>query len=199
MEERGAKLKANKAYLEETSGWALIKEDGGVKLESKGVGGNPIDCYRCQATLIKGRKAKDCVEEIFSWDKEGWKTLVEDSQEFRVVESGENENIFYQRVSLPWPIWHRDTVIRCTKFLEEGKGYLLFESVEHDKEPEQPSKYVRAQLLIGMMAFEDVEGGVKMTRLVQVDPKGSIPLWVISAGATKVHAGLIRLKAKWEK
>lgn len=92
------------------------------------------------------------------------------------------EAITYNDNDLPWPVTDRDLVLTNKLFLDEEEGYLIVEtrSVEFPGAPLKKDR-VRAVIEYGTMAFRPVdEKNTWVELIILVDPKGSIPKWLVN-------------------
>lgn len=92
------------------------------------------------------------------------------------------EAITYNDNDLPWPATDRDLVLTNKLFLDEEEAYLIVEtrSVDFPQAPSNKNR-VRAVIEYGTMAFRPVdEKSTWVELIILVDPKGSIPKWLVN-------------------
>ena len=107
--------------------------------------------------------------------------------------------IDYMLSNLPWPVWSRDFVILAGRRVDDKAAYHYQCSTDIDTKPTNPKKYVRGIVTFSGYLFEAADPGstyetsqnTRLVRILHVDPKGSLPGWLINAQATKQIADLI--------
>lgn len=123
------------------------------------------------------------------WDEMCIESLLvrEFSPDFRVL---------YQRFTAPWPVSHRDFVF-ASRVSRIGNDILLTaKSIECESVPEK-SGIVRGDVMTSGFYLEALADNLtRLTYLVNVNPKGSLPLWVVNK-LGKQQCGVIqKMRAK---
>eukprot|EP01123_Difflugia_compressa_P013783 TRINITY_DN6619_c0_g1_i1.p1 TRINITY_DN6619_c0_g1~~TRINITY_DN6619_c0_g1_i1.p1 ORF type:complete len:142 (+),score=19.82 TRINITY_DN6619_c0_g1_i1:218-643(+) len=117
-----------------------------------------------------------------------------------------NVKIVWQANSLPWPLWSRDAVMISIKHIDYNNtnndahnnvSYMITStSVGIDGASLHPcdkKRYERSVVHINTFYFESLQGGkCRLTRLVNVDPVGSIPPTVVNTQARRIY-----MQPKW--
>jgi len=105
----------------------------------------------------------------------------------------------------PWPLSPRDFVwIQEIKELSkkdakafdlpEGTFYILSQSVDYDKIPPNP-KCVRGEILdTGILITPVSENTCSVTYVLQVDPKGWVPTFIVNLAATDQATNVLRIR-----
>ena len=173
--------------------WTLHSDADGVQLYVKTVPESPIQAVKCIGLV--NYNAEKLVDRLYSLSLAEWQKLDDALVVRDVVENIDDDNqIVYQRSSLPWPIWHRDMAnVFGKRKRADGGAILAFCSIEHPKAPEDPKNYVRA--LTPWNAFVCVPEGDKtrLYRLACINPAGSLPSAIVNAKISGVRTivGLI--------
>ena len=92
-----------------------------------------------------------------------------------------NSRLLYQHFSAPWPVSHRDfAFLSISKHLEDGSIISTGFSVETPLVPEVGG-LVRGEMhMAGFIMRQVAPNLTRLTYLVHIDPKGSIPTMVIN-------------------
>jgi len=172
---------------EETDGWKEEKRDDVAVLTSKLLEGCPVNCFKVVGVVNASPKA--VVDLLWSWGKAQWQSFAPDIEDWEIAEDvDENTRVLRQVNKLTWPLSNRDMSLACGRVhSENGTHALILRSVEHAKVP-VVSKNVRANVLLSAFVFVPAgEGKSTLTRLVHVDPAGSIPSSVVNMTAKATH------------
>ncbi|KAI9303078.1 hypothetical protein BJ944DRAFT_166078 [Cunninghamella echinulata] len=168
------KLDQIKAYTADLNGWEFSQEKEGVKLYSKEVAGSNIPLVRGEYLL----KTKDYTAEQVAvvaslpgcraiWDEKFHSSEVKEM--FTKLES-----LFWVRLNTPWPISNRDFVGCNLRDYNDDVCYISMASVE-DPSVGPVSGCVRGNLICSGWKLKQVEEGIQITYVTQVDLAGSIP------------------------
>jgi hypothetical protein len=89
----------------------------------------------------------------------------------------------YSLSNMPWPLYDRDMILHNELLLDKKRKllFILSKSVEHPKAIDIPDRVVRAHLgysNLGMRPLDKENTYVELT--VFIDPRGSIPSWLIN-------------------
>ena len=88
----------------------------------------------------------------------------------------------YNRTHLPRPFWDRDFVFTDEYFFDPAKGSVFdkMKSIEHVDWPEQEG-VVRGNLLSSSFYAKKVDEGSTWVEVrIHVEPKGSLPAWLVN-------------------
>eukprot|EP01102_Stenamoeba_stenopodia_P001670 TRINITY_DN1150_c0_g1_i1.p2 TRINITY_DN1150_c0_g1~~TRINITY_DN1150_c0_g1_i1.p2 ORF type:complete len:199 (-),score=46.83 TRINITY_DN1150_c0_g1_i1:140-736(-) len=166
--------------LVEDQTFTKIAEKEGTALWEKPLPGSSINCFK--ATRLLSAKPSDAANQIWKWGFSDWQAISSDLVSWEIGEQiDENTRVNYQVNKLPWPLWSRDTVQVAHKTERDGVHYLVFKSIQHEKYPEKPNDYVRANVLHSAFVFKDEDGKTRVYRVVQVEPGGVIPAGVVNS------------------
>lgn len=87
---------------------------------------------------------------------------------------------FYSETELPWPLQNRDVVLHSKMYLDE-KGALVSESRSVDGIEKKKKDIIRVPYLHSVWTFEPKGNGlVKMTYILNSEPGGKIPDWLVN-------------------
>eukprot|EP00697_Spironema_sp_BW2_P003912 gnl/Spiro4/1525_TR825_c0_g1_i1.p1 gnl/Spiro4/1525_TR825_c0_g1~~gnl/Spiro4/1525_TR825_c0_g1_i1.p1 ORF type:complete len:220 (-),score=49.74 gnl/Spiro4/1525_TR825_c0_g1_i1:43-663(-) len=105
-----------------------------------------------------------------------------------------HEKVIQASFKLPWPMSDRDFVWREHYDCVEDLHFVVGRSIEHPDAP--PSrKYVRAEIQeSGLLWRETAPGRVHLVYMVQVDPKGLIPNWLVNLVAADQALNVARMR-----
>jgi hypothetical protein len=160
--------------------WSLVQEDKGIKIKSKKIGKNSILALKATGIL------NTSVEKIIFIFKETnlaylWAPGLKERR--MLQEISETEAVVYDIHKLPWPCLDRDLVIHNTiKLIKKRKQIaLISSSVEtYSKDPGSNGK-VRAELYYSFIGLTPIsKNKTKVEFFIHVNPKGSIPNWIIN-------------------
>eukprot|EP01087_Luapelamoeba_hula_P003877 TRINITY_DN1375_c1_g1_i3.p2 TRINITY_DN1375_c1_g1~~TRINITY_DN1375_c1_g1_i3.p2 ORF type:complete len:220 (+),score=46.03 TRINITY_DN1375_c1_g1_i3:183-842(+) len=179
-----------KATLADNEGWHLHTDDGTTVMYDKEIEGEPIKILKAVA-FIPDITPQEIAESMWKFDFKEWhemEPVVSSFEQLQLVEdAGEKARVCWQVNDLPWPCSSRDSVGLWVLFKEGEKYITAATSVEHPDKPET-SKYVRNKLIMGVYYLEPVDGGVEVTRLMHINPGGSLPKKLVSLGNNRVFS-----------
>jgi len=197
----GEKRKAALEMIESVDGWTDVDTSSfppnhGVIVQSKQVGDQTFECVRVSKLVqASPQKVFDFVRTTVLAERQVWdKDLVE----FKVLQKvDEDTNVFYSLNNAPFPVAKRDLVIVTRAAPEaDGKFLLVSTSVNYDHQATDTSA-VRAVLTLASWLIAPIDGQPSqsfVTRLVQLDPKGMIPAFVVNAQKAKAGLTLIEVE-----
>jgi len=100
----------------------------------------------------------------------------------RVREISPTSRVQYLHIETPFVVKDRDFVVKGQAEYkpEEPSLFLHFASTEDEAAP--PTNKVRGEIHASSYRLEPIEGGAKtrVTLLVNVDPKGTVPRWIVN-------------------
>ena len=185
-------LKKAKQMIKEKD-WKLCSENNGVKLESKLYPISPVSCFK--ASGLVNCKPQDLFNKIKNYESKNWKKYDPDILDWKIIEKKENANVTLQLNGLPWPLWTR-RILSENSFIADGDSYWMIGcSVNHEKSPDEPEKYVTVKLYMSVLGFIPEKEKTRVWRIVHLDPAGYIPNVVINANAEK----LAKIIHEWKK
>mmetsp|Transcript_31298 Transcript_31298/g.30959 ORF Transcript_31298/g.30959 Transcript_31298/m.30959 type:complete len:206 (+) Transcript_31298:26-643(+) len=156
--------------------WEHLGEDNGVEsdriMTESGI-------QLIKAIGLINRTPQQIVDVICDYQhKSEWDDMCVES--LMVQEFDPNYRVLYQRFWAPWPISHRDFVF-ASKVSNIGEDIIIVaKSVETELAPEK-SGVVRGSINTSGFYLQKLgENLTRLTYLVSVDPKGSLPLWVVN-------------------
>eukprot|EP01100_Stratorugosa_tubuloviscum_P011607 TRINITY_DN51_c1_g1_i1.p1 TRINITY_DN51_c1_g1~~TRINITY_DN51_c1_g1_i1.p1 ORF type:complete len:203 (-),score=109.04 TRINITY_DN51_c1_g1_i1:87-695(-) len=175
-----------KSYINATD-FTHQKVEAGISVSIRPFPGSELKMYKAEIA-VNGRTPADIASKIWAFlsDANAIKQADDKITEIRNLQSvSPNISIDYQIHSLPWPLWARDMVLMRSHFEEGGVHYVWFSSVTHAGAPEYPDKYVRGRVTLSGYRLSPTATGTQLTRIVHVDPAGSLPTSVVDALASR--------------
>jgi hypothetical protein len=158
--------------------WKLESSSDGIAIYSSSVPG--VGIVPCKATMtIPGSIADvSLVLEDISRRKEwisnfGESVLLERTNDYDQTE--------YLRVDVPWPASDRSAVVRARISVSDDlkQATIAAESVESHLADGLP-KLVRSQVYASTFQMKQAGDQVEVVALVFIDPRGSIPKWIVN-------------------
>jgi len=180
------------------SDWASTYKEGGLEGWSLDLPGSPIQCVRAAGPL--DISAKEAAERLWALRFPEWNAYDPGTTVWEIVEEfSPTLRVLKQVAKMPWPLWDRDMCLINSFVEENGAYYWIVTSCSHPKAPEDPAKYVRANILISMFGFFPIsEKKCKAERILQVDPMGFIPAPVVNASAKSTYEFAAKLKKQFQ-
>jgi len=83
------------------------------------------------------------------------------------------------RYSAPFPIYPREFVVLRVDKQINGSYYLFSSSISYDACP-ATTQFVRGVMRVSGLIMQPNENGTLLTKIVQIDPRGSIPAFVVN-------------------
>jgi hypothetical protein len=159
-------------------GWTALESRDGLHFYSQQSPDGALLKFKAKGALnVKMEKALAVlrnVERTTEWDKD---TVVKQT----IQDISDLEALTYSETKIPWPFQNRDLVLRNKLHIGKEQKVLFVEvnSEEHAKYPPR-KKRVRA-FLRAVLRFRPVsDESTQVEMEVLVDPKGSIPHWVVN-------------------
>eukprot|EP01094_Clydonella_sp_ATCC50884_P014771 TRINITY_DN2532_c0_g1_i1.p1 TRINITY_DN2532_c0_g1~~TRINITY_DN2532_c0_g1_i1.p1 ORF type:complete len:215 (+),score=67.27 TRINITY_DN2532_c0_g1_i1:181-825(+) len=166
---------------------------------------SPIHCVRTSALFPF--PASKIFE--FIWNLDNRKQWDEYVKEVRVLEEFPAKDpikvaqVAYQSFAAPFPVSHRDfVVVRGYKLEENGSYVTTAKSTTHPSVEGEVSGHVRGEVVVDgfwMVPDESNPEHTNVKYIAHVDPKGSIPYFVINLANRKVPSTMAALKAVLQK
>eukprot|EP00762_Andalucia_godoyi_P002149 ANDGO_02536.mRNA.1 hypothetical protein AMSG_08085 len=193
---------AGSADVDLEGGWSFVKELEGVKIYRMKPEDMPV-YFMKGTTVINAPYAKVTG---MAWDtptRKTWDDLYIESHIVQVID--DNTSIEHSAFSSGAPlVSSRDFLLARRKgTIENGGGsYIVARSVEHQDCPPNTGKHVRGEIYSSGFVFRpaaDNENKTFATYVVAVNPKGSIPGFVVNMVSTKQPTALGKLRNAVEK
>ncbi|XP_034024081.1 START domain-containing protein 10 [Thalassophryne amazonica] len=168
-----------KAECLSEDGWRVTYSKGGImvwtqKLEA----GNSVHKIKCQLVCkdVSAETVYDMLHDIEyrkKWDKNVIET-------FDIGKLTVNADVGYYSWSCPKPLLDRD-VVTLRSWLPMGKDYIIMNySVKHAKYPPKKGVVRAVSLQTGYLIQSQGPKTSNLTYMAQVDPRGSLPKWVVN-------------------
>ena len=176
--------------------WKKISDEDGVQAYQEKNAKGDIVSFRGETIIPAPLQKVAAVLNDFSNRKE-W---VDGLAEARIIdERNRFDRIEYNHSKVPWPFQDRDFVYNLKIQVNRTPATMLItmRSVEDSREPVHEG-IVRGEIVHSYYYMKEAPGAVPSTRLViemALDPKGSIPLWLVNATQKKwPHNTMMALK-----
>jgi len=183
----------------ETAGWTDVAftdpAGGNIKIQTKVIEGSAVQAARSTATFDV--TPDKIVSFVLAKNLDESKRLEADAIVYDVIKTVPGGiEVVYTAQNLPFPLAAREALhCRIHKPGDNGAIFLASTSI-NDPNVKLGEGRVRSVVTISGWSFIPIEGGkTAVTRLVQLDPKGSIPTFVVNAYISKVGTSLANLRA----
>ncbi|XP_040525328.1 START domain-containing protein 10-like isoform X2 [Gallus gallus] len=107
-----------------------------------------------------------------------WDSNVIDTHD--IAQVAVNADVGYYAWRCPKPLKNRDVVMLRAWQVEDGYHTIINFSVKHPKYPPRKDLVRAVCLLTGYLVHSTGPNSCSLTYLAQVDPKGSLPKWVVN-------------------
>ena len=163
--------------------WALKSDKEGIKVYTKDLDNSPFKAVKTvctiDASLTKLTAVLLDINSSIDW--------VYATKSCRVLKQpSPSELFYYSEVTVPWPVNNRDFIIRL-KVWQDAKTKVV--TVEGENKPAllpEKKNVVRIQQCYSKwIIVPQPNGQVKIEYVLQVDPGGMVPAWLINLFATK--------------
>ncbi|NXL92151.1 STA10 protein, partial [Alectura lathami] len=111
----------------------------------------------------------------YRWE---WDTNVIDTHD--IAQVAINADVGYYAWRCPKPLKNRDVVTLRAWQVEDGYHTIINFSVKHPKYPPRKDLVRAVSFLTGYLVHSTGPNSCSLTYLAQVDPKGSLPKWVVN-------------------
>lgn len=164
----------------ETAGarWKALGEADGIAVEMRAFEGSTFPEVRASGTVCA------TLPELvaFVQDVARFERWIPDTEAARLLaRPTPQDQIYYIRTSMPWPIKHRDMIYRLTEStLAPVAGEI---SVSIDGEPSYLPAYpgvVRMASVTGRWTFREDRGRTHIELVMHIEPGGIVPGWLAS-------------------
>jgi hypothetical protein len=166
--------------------WELVRNEKGIVVHRRAIAGSPLHEFRgtgvIEAPIASVLAVLNDAEHRIEWMKEA-------AANNRVESIDAYSEIFYSRTKAPWPVAHRDVVLRARTTIDPAAGQVRIEitSQEHPAWPPQKG-VVRMPFLRGHWYLWPERGGAwtRAEYQVHANPGGSLPDWIVNMVSKKI-------------
>ena len=162
------------------SEWMVIGDRGGVLTSTKSMAGDKITANRG----VMDVDIEPCKLVSYSLVPNEARNWVDLLIEYDVEFTGPNEMIARQLYDMPWPVADREIVLLGTiRIQEDPETYeVYFESVDSERYPQPTTdSVIRSHVHFNLWRFSETsEGHTRIEVESHVDPKGTIPAWLVN-------------------
>ncbi|XP_034957964.1 START domain-containing protein 10-like [Zootoca vivipara] len=181
-----------KAECESQQGWLSWYEGSGMSIWEQVVPHADLAVYHIKGiSHMAGVKAETAYDVLHDTEYRGmWDiNLVETHEIARLTE---NADVSYYAWKCPKPLRNRDVVtLRSWRVLDKAYIILNF-SVKHPNYPPRQGTVRAASHLAGYLVQPTRHDSCMLTYLVQLDPKGFLPKWIVNKAAQFLAPKLMR-------
>jgi hypothetical protein len=162
-------------------------------LTTKVIEGSPANISRAETVLDIALER--LLAEVTSSDGERFKAQEDDLLDWKVVKTiSDNQSIIYSGHKVPFPVTNRELCyLRTIHKLEDGRVLVCGNSI-NDKDVASVDGRVRAVVLACWLFTPQDATKTHVTRCIQLDPKGSVPTFLINAHQAKSAIAINTLK-----
>ncbi len=158
--------------------WEQIRDSDGIVIHRRVVPGSPLVAFKGEG-LIEQPILRVAMVLLDPTRSHEWADRVVEARELGEVSA--REVVHYSRVRGTWVTKDRDFVTRITLELEPGR--LIRLRLRATEDPRAPvTEHVRGEILEGSFTLTaEGEARTRVTAELHVDPKGTIPTWMVNA------------------
>ena len=157
-------------------------------------------------SIINGITPEELGQRLWTETIEKKKQQDETLLEHEVLDKNDNDElrILYQQYKLPWPLSNRSILFfSAVRRDEEGGRFHIGNSIENQALIQEGVRdnSVRAQLCHSAYVFQPVkdQNATRVTYVVQLDPKGNIPMTFVNANVGRGASRVAQIKNDVEK
>jgi hypothetical protein len=166
--------------------WEQVRNEKGIVIHRRAIAGSPLHEFRgsgvIEAPISAVLGVLNDAERRTEWMKEA-------AANNRVESVDAINEIFYSRTKAPWPVAHRDVVLRAHTIIDPAAGQVRIEltSQEHPAWPPQKG-VVRMPFVRGHWYLWPEHGGAwtRAEYQVHANPGGSLPDWIVNMVSKKI-------------
>ena len=161
----------------------------GVELRTKEIQGSPANIARAEGVLEL--PVDKLLPQVASVDGEHFKAQDDELLDWKVLKTIDDANaIVYSGHKCPFPVTNRELLyVRTVHKLDDGRTLVVGASI-NDKDQNVVDGRVRAVVLACWLFAPQDGGKTHVTRVIQLDPKGSVPGFLINAQQAKAATAI---------
>jgi len=181
------------AHVEGISTFHLIQDQDGVALYDKILADSPVHLIAAVGDIPVSPKA--IADGLWTSNLERRKKWDHDLLDYQIKEEiSPTIQVVYQIYSAPTPVAPRE-VVAIRAFKEKAGAYIIWGGSINYALVKGSSANIRAAAFVSGWYIQPIEGGKsKIFHIVQVDPKGWIPPFVVNASKIKPAFRLVELR-----
>ncbi len=163
--------------------WKFRIEHKGIKIYSSKVDGSDIQGFKGEAEV---EVSLNKLISLF-YDMRSYNRWVHQLVDMHILDkTTPTEYVVRQIIKTPWPLQHREVIMRTGLTLAGDNSVALTMKAEPDYLPDNP-EYHRVRHATGMWAFKPTtEGRVNITFVMHIDPGKDVPSSMSNAGMFEV-------------
>ncbi|XP_077423047.1 START domain-containing protein 10 [Vanacampus margaritifer] len=173
-------------------GWSVTYNKGGITVWSQALEeGKSVHKIKCRMVSkdVSAETMYDVLHDIEYRKK--WDTNVIET--FDIGKLTVNADVGYYSWKCPNPLRNRD-VVTLRSWLPMGKDYIIMNySVKHAKYPPRKDMVRAVSLQTGYMVQSQGPNNCVLTYMAQLDPRGSLPKWVVKKFSHFLAPGAMKM------
>jgi len=171
------------AYAAAQTEWELKEDKEGIRVYTKKVDNSPLKAVKTVCTVNTSLSTLTAVLLDINSSAD-W--VYETKRITLLKQISPAELIYYSEINIPWPVLNRDFIVLLKVTQDEKtKAVTVMGYNKPDYLPENKN-IVRIQQSYSKWLITPLQNGqVKIEYVLQVDPAGSVPAWMINLFATK--------------
>lgn len=174
-------------------GWKLEAEKDGIRIYTRAVHGSSLKQVRAVTEMKAPREA--IMQVLTDYDNyKSWMNNVRDS--YVMERQDDSVSIVYAYEDAPWPVQNRYHVDRMTVSVGEAVSVLFFKALPDYTD--QPTDAIQLSHYEGWWKVSEIaEGGCRIEYMLDGDPGGYIPSWLVNYMAVDApYKTLINLRER---
>jgi len=170
-------------YLSAQAGWEQKMDREGIKVFMRQMDNSPLKAVKTVCTINTSLSVLTAV----LLDIPGSAEWVYATRKIAVLKKNSpSELVYYSELNIPWPVTNRDFIVLLTVTQDQKTKAV---TVLGDNKPDYLPEYkniVRIQRSYSKWLITPLQNGqVKIEYILEVDPGGSVPAWLINLFAGK--------------
>jgi hypothetical protein len=163
--------------------WSLRSDKEGIKVYTRNLENSPFKAVKTVCTIDASLSRLTAV--LLDINKTGdWVYATKSATLLRQVSNA--ELYYHSEVAIPWPVSNRDFIVRL-KVSQDASTKVV--TVDGENQPAylpENKSIVRIQKCYSRWQITPLQNGqLQIEYVLQVDPGGSVPAWLINMFATK--------------
>lgn len=179
----------------ESDGWRFVSKEKGALVEELEIPETSIKVIRATKTLT-GVNVKQILQAIQDPSVENRRRIWEEIIDYQIVHRVDQDtHIGYSHYKTPMITANREFVtVQTSKVLDDGGRLVVVESINYFVDSVKPG-FVRGVSNCGILAEPQEERGcIKISTVEYIDPKGSIPSFLLNVYKKKAGKRLNRVQ-----
>lgn len=169
--------------VKDNGNWVLKKDESGIKVFTRSTAAMKFNELKVECTF-EGRISQMAAVLLDVSNHPRWAYKTAKSQLLKSVSA--TELFTYSEIECPWPFQNRDVVAHVTLAQDSSNKIMTFVSENvNGYLPDNPDKVRMKYSKVTWMVIPVSKTQFKVEYVVQVDPGGSVPAWLLNLFATR--------------